>query len=127
MENSTGWEFLNSWTPFYPRINELVRGKRGITPDTALSLERLFGMERNFGSIFSLPVTFTTPLIPPRPRKSARSSACRFSPQPESLREKRTQVPISSFNKKGGHLPTKWVNFGSFWSFCNRKEAGSYP
>jgi addiction module HigA family antidote len=32
----------------YPRINELVRGKRGITPDTSLRLERLFGMEAQF-------------------------------------------------------------------------------
>lgn len=29
----------------YPRINEVVKGRRGITPDTALRLERLFGME----------------------------------------------------------------------------------
>ena len=32
----------------YPRINELIHGKRGITPDTALRLERLFGMEAQF-------------------------------------------------------------------------------
>ena len=32
----------------YPRINELVRGKRGVTPDTALRLEKLFGMEAQF-------------------------------------------------------------------------------
>jgi addiction module HigA family antidote len=32
----------------YPRVNELVRGKRGVTPDTALRLERLFGMEAQF-------------------------------------------------------------------------------
>lgn len=32
----------------YPRVNELSRGKRGITPDTALRLERLFGMEAQF-------------------------------------------------------------------------------
>src|SRR5436309_12172362 len=32
----------------YPRINELVRGRRGVTPDTALRLERLFGMEAQF-------------------------------------------------------------------------------
>ena len=32
----------------YPRINELVHGKRGMTPDTALRLERLFGMEAQF-------------------------------------------------------------------------------
>jgi len=29
----------------YVRINELIHGKRGGTPDTALRLERLFGME----------------------------------------------------------------------------------
>ncbi len=32
----------------YPRVNELVRGKRGVTPDTALRLERVFGMEARF-------------------------------------------------------------------------------
>jgi addiction module HigA family antidote len=32
----------------YPRINELIHGKRGMTPDTALRLERLFGMEALF-------------------------------------------------------------------------------
>jgi addiction module HigA family antidote len=32
----------------YPRINELIHGKRGVTPDTALRLERAFGMEAQF-------------------------------------------------------------------------------
>jgi addiction module HigA family antidote len=32
----------------YPRVNELVHAKRGVTPDTALRLERLFGMEAQF-------------------------------------------------------------------------------
>jgi addiction module HigA family antidote len=32
----------------FPRVNELVNGKRGMTPDTALRLERLFGMEAQF-------------------------------------------------------------------------------
>lgn len=32
----------------YPRVNELIHGKRGITPDTALRLEQLFGMEAQF-------------------------------------------------------------------------------
>ena len=32
----------------YPRVNELVHGKRGVTPDTALRLERVFGMEAQF-------------------------------------------------------------------------------
>ena len=30
------------------RINEIVKGKRGVTPDTALRLERVFGMEAQF-------------------------------------------------------------------------------
>jgi addiction module HigA family antidote len=32
----------------YPRINELLHAKRGVTPDTALRLERLLGMEAQF-------------------------------------------------------------------------------
>jgi len=32
----------------YPRVNELVHGRRGVTPDTALRLERLFSMEAQF-------------------------------------------------------------------------------
>jgi addiction module HigA family antidote len=32
----------------YQRINELVHGKRGMTPSTALRLERFFGMSAGF-------------------------------------------------------------------------------
>lgn len=32
----------------YPRVNELVHAKRGVTPDTALRLERLLGMDARF-------------------------------------------------------------------------------
>lgn len=32
----------------YVRVNELVNGKRGITPDTALRLSRLFGTTPEF-------------------------------------------------------------------------------
>ena len=32
----------------YPRINELIHGKRGVTADTALRLAQLFGMEAHF-------------------------------------------------------------------------------
>src|SRR5687767_11773184 len=32
----------------YPRINELIHGKRAITVDTALRLEQAFGMEAQF-------------------------------------------------------------------------------
>jgi|SRR5215212_9388255 len=32
----------------YPRVNEIIHGKRGVTPDTALRLEQMFGMEAQF-------------------------------------------------------------------------------
>lgn len=32
----------------YPRLNELIHGKRGVTPDTALRLERVLGMAADF-------------------------------------------------------------------------------
>lgn len=32
----------------YPRVNELVHAKRDMTPDTALRLERLLGVEAQF-------------------------------------------------------------------------------
>ena len=32
----------------YPRVNELVHGKRDMTPDTALRLERFLGVEAQF-------------------------------------------------------------------------------
>ena len=32
----------------YPRINEIINGKRGVTPDTALRLSALFGTSPEF-------------------------------------------------------------------------------
>lgn len=32
----------------YPRLNEIVRGKRGITPNSALRLARVVGMSAEF-------------------------------------------------------------------------------
>src|SRR5215216_7097311 len=32
----------------YPRLNEIVNGKRGVTPDTALRLEQVFGADAQF-------------------------------------------------------------------------------
>lgn len=32
----------------FPRLNEIVRGKRGVTPDTALRLARVLGMPAGF-------------------------------------------------------------------------------
>jgi len=44
----TQTEFAQRMGVSYPRVNELIHGKRGITPDTALRLERLLGMEAQF-------------------------------------------------------------------------------
>lgn len=32
----------------YPRVNDLIHARRGVTPDTALRLEQLFGVEAQF-------------------------------------------------------------------------------
>jgi addiction module HigA family antidote len=32
----------------FPRLNEIIRGKRGVTPDTALRLSRVVGMSADF-------------------------------------------------------------------------------
>jgi addiction module HigA family antidote len=32
----------------YPRLNELIHAKRGVTPDTALRLEQVFGADAQF-------------------------------------------------------------------------------
>jgi antitoxin HigA-1 len=32
----------------YPRLNEIVNGKRSVTPDTALRLEQVFGVDAQF-------------------------------------------------------------------------------
>ena len=32
----------------YPRVNEIINGRRGVTPDTALRLSKLFGTSAEF-------------------------------------------------------------------------------
>jgi addiction module HigA family antidote len=32
----------------YPRLNEIIKGKRSVTPDTALRFARVFGMSADF-------------------------------------------------------------------------------
>lgn len=32
----------------FPRLNEIIRGKRAVTPDTALRLARVLGMSADF-------------------------------------------------------------------------------
>lgn len=32
----------------FPRLNEIIRGKRGVTPDTAMRLSRVVGMSADF-------------------------------------------------------------------------------
>jgi addiction module HigA family antidote len=44
----TQTEFAERIAVDWSRANKLIRGKRGVTPDTALRLERLFGMPADF-------------------------------------------------------------------------------
>ena len=44
----TQTEFAARLGVSYPRLNEIVRGKRGVTPDTALRLARVLGMSADF-------------------------------------------------------------------------------
>lgn len=44
----TQTEFAQRIGVDWSRANKLVRGKRSVTPDTALRLERLFGMPADF-------------------------------------------------------------------------------
>lgn len=46
--NMTQRELAKKIGVSYPRVNELIHGKRGMTPDTALRLERFLGMEAQF-------------------------------------------------------------------------------
>ncbi len=46
--NMTQMELVEKIGVSYPRVNELIHGKRGMTPDTALRLEQLLGMEAQF-------------------------------------------------------------------------------
>lgn len=41
-------EFAERIGVSYPRLNEIIHGKRAVTPDTALRLEQVFGMEAQF-------------------------------------------------------------------------------
>jgi addiction module HigA family antidote len=41
-------EFAKRLGVSYPRVNEIIHGRRGITPDTALRLEQLLGVEAQF-------------------------------------------------------------------------------
>ncbi|MGH7631207.1 MAG: HigA family addiction module antitoxin [Gemmatimonadales bacterium] len=41
-------EFAERIGVSYPRLNELIHGKRGVTPDTALRLARVLSMSADF-------------------------------------------------------------------------------
>jgi addiction module HigA family antidote len=41
-------EFAERIGVSYPRLNEIIHGKRAVTPDTALRLEQVFGMDAQF-------------------------------------------------------------------------------
>jgi len=44
----TQQELANAIRVPYQRVNELINGRRGMTPSTALRLERFFGMSASF-------------------------------------------------------------------------------
>ena len=41
-------EFASRLGVSFPRLNEIIRGKRGVTPDTALRLAKVLGMSADF-------------------------------------------------------------------------------
>ena len=41
-------EFARRLGVSYPRLNEIVKGRRSVTPDTALRLARVLGMSADF-------------------------------------------------------------------------------
>jgi addiction module HigA family antidote len=44
----TQTELAESMRVSYPRVNEIIHGKCGVTPDTALRLSKLFGTTAEF-------------------------------------------------------------------------------
>lgn len=44
----TQTELAHSLGVSYPRLNEIVKGRRAVTPDTALRLAQVLGMSANF-------------------------------------------------------------------------------
>lgn len=44
----TQTEFAEAIGVSYPRLNEIIKGRRGVTPDTALRLERALGASAQF-------------------------------------------------------------------------------
>ncbi len=44
----TQTELAHSLRVSYPRLNEIVKGRRAVTPDTALRLSRVLGMSASF-------------------------------------------------------------------------------
>ena len=56
----------------FQRVNEIIRGRRGVTPSTALRLARFFGTSPDFWINLQLPLgPFTTPDAPRRSRSKA--------------------------------------------------------
>lgn len=56
----------------YPRLNELIHGRRSLTPDTALRLEQIFGMDGQFWLTLQLAWDLYHARRSPAARKMAR-------------------------------------------------------
>ena len=55
----------------FPRLNEIIRGKRSVTPDTALRLEKVLGMTADFWLGLQMDWDLWGTLHGRAPRKSA--------------------------------------------------------
>ena len=64
----------------FARINELINGKRGITPDTALRLERFLGVEAQFWMNLQLAWDLYAALHSPRAKEIKRIRRCKSAP-----------------------------------------------
>ena len=69
----------------YPRINELVHSKRGVTPDIALRLEQAFGMEAQFWLTLQLAWDLHQARHSPLAREIARITVPERDPLPRAL------------------------------------------
>ena len=47
-ESFTQTELARCLDVSYPRLNEIIKGRRSVTPDTALRLSRVLGMSADF-------------------------------------------------------------------------------
>src|SRR6185436_17280163 len=75
----------------FPRLNEIIRGKRAVTPDTALRLARVLGIPGHAGG-----PAIRRPVGPPAPRKASPVPPGTLEPQHRLPPDLPVQAPGSS-------------------------------